>query len=67
VVARPVSGGADELILDEVALAEGKEYFRLGAIAVSNRAPAGLFDRHNGSERFTIRIKDLATGEAAGH
>ena len=33
---RPVAGGADELILDEVALAEGKEYFRLGAIAVSN-------------------------------
>jgi len=27
---------ADELILDEVALAEGLEYFRLGAIAVSN-------------------------------
>jgi hypothetical protein len=33
---RPVAGGPDELILDEVALAEGHEYFRLGAISVSN-------------------------------
>ena len=33
---KPVAGGPDELILDEVALAEGHEYFRLGAISVSN-------------------------------
>ena len=33
---RPVAGGPDELILDEVALAEGHEYFRLGAISVSS-------------------------------
>ena len=54
----------DELILDEVALAEGKEYFRLGAISVSNdgRLLAYSVD-DNGSERFTARIKDLATGE----
>ena len=32
---RPVAGGPDELILDEVALAQGKEYFRLGAISTS--------------------------------
>src|SRR5690349_18946994 len=32
---RPVAGGPDELILDEVSLAEGKEYFRLGALSVS--------------------------------
>jgi len=35
---RPVAGGADELILDEPALAEGKDYFRLGAISV--RSPS---------------------------
>ncbi|ANY19098.1 Protease 2 [Tsuneonella dongtanensis] len=55
---------ADELILDEVALAEGKEYFRLGAISVSNdgkRLAYSIDD--NGSERFTARIKDIATGE----
>ena len=32
---RPVAGGSDELILDEVALADGLEYFRLGAMSVS--------------------------------
>ncbi len=61
---RPVAGGPDELILDEVALAEGKEYFRLGAIAVSNdgKLLAYAVD-DNGSERFTARVKDLTTGE----
>jgi len=61
---RPVAGGPDELILDEVALAEGHEYFRLGAIAVSNdgKLLAWSVD-DNGSERFTARIKVIATGE----
>lgn len=61
---RPVAGGPDELILDEVALAQGLDYFRLGAIAVSNdgRLLAWSVD-DNGSERFTARIKVIATGE----
>ena len=61
---RPVAGGPDELILDEVTLAEGKDYFRLGAISVSTggKLLAYAID-DNGSERFTARIKDLATGE----
>jgi oligopeptidase B len=61
---RPVAGGDDELILDEVALAEGHEYFRLGAISVSSngRLLAWSVD-DNGSERFTARIKVIATGE----
>ena len=55
---------ADELILDEVALAEGKEYFRLGAIAVSNDgAKLAWSVDDNGSERFTARVKVIATGE----
>ena len=60
---RPVAGGPDELILDEPALADGKEYFRLGALAVSNngRLLAYAID-DNGSERFELRVKDLATG-----
>ncbi|MEE2915767.1 MAG: S9 family peptidase [Pseudomonadota bacterium] len=60
---RPVAGGADELLLDEPALAAGKEYFRLGAFAVSNDATklAYAID-DNGSERFTIHVKDLTTG-----
>jgi len=55
---------ADELILDEVALAEGKDYFRLSALSVSSdgRLLAYAID-DNGSERFTARIKVIATGE----
>ncbi len=61
---RPVAGGPDELILDEVALAEGLEYFRLGAIAVSNDGTMLAWSvDDNGSERFTARIKVIATGE----
>ncbi|WP_234028912.1 S9 family peptidase [Pseudoblastomonas halimionae] len=61
---RPVAGGDAELILDENELAEGKEYFRLGAFSVSQngRYLAYSFD-DNGSERFTARIKDLETGK----
>jgi oligopeptidase B len=65
---RPVGalddGSADQLILDEVALAEGKEYFNLGAISTSanGKLLAYAYD-DNGSERFTARIKDLETGE----
>jgi oligopeptidase B len=61
---KPVAGGDDQLILDEPVLAAGKEYFRLGALAVSNdgRLLAYAFD-DNGSERFELRVKDLATGE----
>jgi oligopeptidase B len=60
---KPVAGGEDDLILDEVALAEGKEYFRLGAFSVSNdgRLLAYAID-DNGSERFEVRVKDLTTG-----
>jgi oligopeptidase B len=61
---KPVVGGPDQLILDEPALAEGKEYFRLGAFSVSNDAKllAYAID-DNGSERFEVRVKNLETGE----
>jgi len=61
---RPVAGGPDELVLDEVALAQGHEYFRLGAIAASSdgKLLAWSVD-DNGSERFTARVKVIATGE----
>jgi oligopeptidase B len=62
-VGAPADGSADELLLDEVALAEGHEYFRLGQFAVTRdgRLMAYATDT-DGSERFTIRFKDLATG-----
>jgi oligopeptidase B len=61
---RPVAGGEAQLMLDEPALAEGKEYFRLGAISVSpdGRYLAFAID-DNGSERFEARVRDLFTGE----
>ncbi len=61
---RAVEGGADELIFDEPAAAEGREYFRLGAIQISPdaRCLATMID-DDGSERFKLRVRDLATGE----
>ena len=60
---RPVRGGADQLIFDEPAEAEGKDYFRLGALSVSpdGRFAATLVD-DDGSERFKLRIRDLESG-----
>ncbi|HBK15913.1 MAG TPA: S9 family peptidase, partial [Erythrobacter sp.] len=56
--------GDDVLILDENALAEGVEYFRLGAFSVSQNGRYLAYSADtNGSERFTARIKDLETGE----
>mgnify|MGYP006195388291 CR=1 FL=1 len=48
----------------EPAEAADKEYFRLGAMEVSpdGRLAATLVD-DNGSERFKLRIRDLATGK----
>ncbi|UAK24301.1 S9 family peptidase [Sphingomonas nostoxanthinifaciens] len=60
---RPVAGGPDQLMLDEPTEAEGKDYFRVGTASVSpdGRLLAWGVD-DNGAERFTLRIRDLATG-----
>ncbi|MEM7702709.1 MAG: S9 family peptidase [Pseudomonadota bacterium] len=57
--------GADpELLLDQNELAEGLEYFRLGAFTVSqNGRYLAYATDTNGSERYTAVIKDLETGE----
>jgi oligopeptidase B len=61
---KSVHGGEDQLILDEPALAAGKDYFSLGAFSASDdgRWLAYAYD-DNGSERFEVRVKDLETGE----
>ena len=60
---RPVAGGEDALILDANELAEGHEYFRLGAFSVSKNGRYLAFSTDtNGSERYTARFKDLQTG-----
>ena len=61
---KPVAGGPDQVVLDEAAEAEGKEYYRLGALQVSpdGKLAAILVD-DSGSERFDLRIRDLAAGK----
>ena len=61
---RKLAGGEDEVIFDEPAEAEGKEYFRLGALEISPDARlAAILVDDSGAERFTLRIRDLATGK----
>jgi len=60
-VGRPEAG---QILLDEPQLAAGHEYFRLGDLAVS---PNGRYLAYSvdtsGSERLTLRVKDLDTGD----
>lgn len=60
---RPRAGGEEICVLDENRLAEGHAYFRLGALETdrSGRYLAYSTDT-DGSERFTLRIRDLETG-----
>ncbi len=57
-----------ELILDEVALADGREYFQLGAMAVS---PDGTMLAYSvdteGSERFGLRFRRLKGADGSVH
>ncbi len=63
---KPVGGGADELILDEPALAEGHEYFRLGALSVSEDGRVLAYSTDtDGSERYVVRFKALGGGADA--
>ncbi len=53
-----------EVFLDEPALAEGLEYFRLGSLSVTNDWSRIAYSTDtNGSERYTMVVKDLGTGE----
>ncbi|MDN5763952.1 MAG: S9 family peptidase [Microlunatus sp.] len=61
-VERQIPG--EEVLLDANAAAEGEDFFSLGAFVVS---PSGRLLAYasdtSGDERFTLRIKDLSTGE----
>jgi oligopeptidase B len=54
----------EEILLDGNALAEGHEFFALGTFDIS---PDGRWLAYStdfaGDERFTLRVKDLSTGE----
>lgn len=57
-------GDAEQVLLDENVLAEGHDYFSLGNFAVSpdHRWLAYSTDT-TGGERYTMRFRDLQTGE----
>ncbi|WP_239805047.1 S9 family peptidase [Croceicoccus hydrothermalis] len=65
---KPAAGGRDgeegkQLILDEAALAEGHEYFSLGAFSVSADGTMLAYATDtDGSERYEARFRDLSTG-----
>jgi len=62
--ARTAPTAQAETILDEPALAEGLEYFRLGSLGVSHGGNLLAYGADtDGSERFRLVVKDLDTGE----
>lgn len=55
--------GPWETLLDENALAEGCEYFRLGALAVSPDGKTLAYSTDtNGGERFTLKVINIDSG-----
>jgi oligopeptidase B len=61
---KAVAGGDAQLLIDENQLAEGQEYFSLGAASISQNGRFLAYSTDtSGGERYTARIKDLQTGE----
>ncbi|BBE23869.1 oligopeptidase B [Arthrobacter sp. MN05-02] len=59
---RPVEG--EQILLDGNELAEAKPFFSLGGLSVTEDGTLLAYCEDNaGDERFTLRIKDLGTGE----
>ncbi|MBN9221417.1 MAG: S9 family peptidase [Mesorhizobium sp.] len=60
----PRDGGPEQILLDGDAEAEGKVYFRLGAVdhSADHRKLLWAFD-DKGSEFYTLRVRDLAGGK----
>src|SRR6185436_9955028 len=65
---RPRGSAADEqVLLDEPALAKGKAYFHVGHASHSpDHALYAWAADEQGSEYYTIRVKDLASGAEVG-
>jgi len=54
----------EQVLLDENALADGHDFFKLGAFAVSpDHSLLAYATDTDGSERFVLRFRDLATGQ----
>lgn len=55
----------EEILLDGNVMAEGKAYFALGGMTVSeNQQLLAYAVDYTGAERFTVHVKDLFSGEA---
>ncbi len=58
-----LDGKSSCLLLDEVALAEGLDYFRLGGFSVRDDHEILAWSSDtDGSERYTIRLKEIVSG-----
>ena len=61
----PLAG--EEILLDCNKLAEGHDFFSLGALSVSPDGGRLAYSTDfSGNERYTLRVRDLATGELLG-
>ena len=61
---RPRGGGGETILLDGNAEAEGKPYWSLGSMSHSpNHALLAYGVDDKGSELYTIRVRDMATGQ----
>ena len=64
---RPAAGGEAQCYLDGPKLAEGHDYFSLNDVSVSENGNLLAYSVDtNGSERYTAKVVDLATGEMLG-
>ncbi|MBF4994037.1 S9 family peptidase [Arthrobacter gandavensis] len=64
VVEPGVAVPGEQILIDGNAEAEGKPFFALGGLAVTEDGNLLAYSEDNaGDERFTLRIKDLCTGE----
>ena len=54
----------EEILLDQNAMAEGKDYFQVGGWEVSpDGSKLAWAEDLNGRRQYTIKVKDIATGE----
>jgi oligopeptidase B len=54
----------EQVVLDENALAEGSDYFELGVLDISpDQSILAYATDRDGSERYSLRFKDLTSGE----
>lgn len=60
---RSAATATEHVVLDENAVAQGHEYTALGAFEVSNNDSLLAWSSdHDGSEKYVLRIRDIATG-----